>query len=194
MTLELTSRRVLANHLDHPKNLDEHEADFGPSNRLSITIDVLRESGITGRGGAAFPTAKKVEFLLQQRRATRYVVVNAMEGEPAAHKDRMLLATNPHLVLDGAMVLANLLNADSVIICIAREHVKTITQVKAAITQRGAKRLQGPSFEVQSPPGRYVAGEESALVHWLNSNETLPQYRPTRPSILQIGRGGVLLD
>jgi NADH:ubiquinone oxidoreductase subunit F (NADH-binding) len=92
------------------------------------------------------------------------------------------------------MVLANLLNADSVIICVAREHLKTITQVKAAIAQRGAKRLQGPSFEVQSPPGRYVAGEESALVHWLNSNETLPQYRPTRPSIQQIGRGGVLLD
>ena len=66
MTLELTTRRVLANHLDHPKNLAEHESDFGPINRLAITIDVLRESGITGRGGAAFPTAKKVEFLLQQ--------------------------------------------------------------------------------------------------------------------------------
>jgi len=194
MTVELTSRRVLANHLGRPKTLAEHEDDFGPINRLAISIDVLRESGITGRGGAAFPTAKKVEFLLQQRRATGYVVVNAMEGEPAAHKDRMLLATNPHLVLDGAMVLANLLNADSVVICIARDHVNTIAQVKAAIAQRGARRLQGPSFEVQSPPGRYVAGEESALVHWLNSNETLPQYRPTRPALLQIGRGGVLLD
>lgn len=194
MPIELTTRRVLANHLDHPKSLAEHEADFGPSSGLNISIETLRQSGLTGRGGAAFPTAKKVEFLTQQRRATRFIVVNAMEGEPAAHKDRMLLATNPHLVLDGAMVLANLLNADSVLVCIAREHTKTIAQVKAAISQRGPKRLQGPSYEVQSPPGRYVAGEESALVHWLDSNETLPQYRPTKPSLLRIGRGGVLLD
>ena len=194
MTVDLSTHRVLANYLGRPKSLAEHEVDFGPSARLALSIEELRRSGLTGRGGAAFPTAKKVEFLKDQKRSTRYVVVNAMEGEPAAHKDRMLLATNPHLVLDGAMVLANLLNADMVLVCVAREHTSTIAIVDRAIKERGPKRLQGPSFELRTPPGRYVAGEESALVNWLDNNETLPTYRPTKPSTLSIGRGHVLLD
>lgn len=186
--------RVLAQPTGRPKNLREHEALFGPIQRVSLTIDELVASGVTGRGGAAFPTAKKVQLLLQQRRSTRYVVVNAMEGEPAAHKDRTLLENNPHLVLDGAYALANLLDADTVMVCVARENRSGIAAVKAAIAERGPRKLQGPSFEVQTPPGRYVAGEESALVHWLDDHETLPQYRPTKPSILKIGRGAVLVD
>ena len=189
-----TEPRVLAGTHESPLSLAQHESLFGPSRGLHLEPAELKASGLTGRGGAGVPTSLKVEFLRQQKRSVGYVVVNAMEGEPAAHKDRTLLSKNPHLVLDGAMVLANMLDADDVVVCVAREHTRAVSTMKAAIAERGRRRLQEPAFELMTPPGRYVAGEESALVHWLDEGETLPQYRPHRPSLLTIGRRGVLVD
>ena len=107
--------RVLAGTHESPLSLAQHESLFGPSRGLHLEPAELKASGLTGRGGAGVPTSLKVEFLRQQKRSVGYVVVNAMEGEPAAHKDRTLLSKNPHLVLDGAMVLANMLGADDVV-------------------------------------------------------------------------------
>ena len=187
-------RRLLLNDTNVAQTLSAHEALFGSVRNVSLDPAVLRESGLTGRGGAGVPTSLKVEFLRQQKRGVGYVVVNAMEGEPAAHKDRTLISRHPHLVLDGARLLANLLDADDVLVCIAREHTQAIAAMKSAISERGPRRLQEPAFELLMPPGRYVAGEESALVHWLDANETLPQYRPVRPATMRIGRRGVLVD
>lgn len=189
-----TKFRVLDGAHDIPADLAQHEAHFGPIRGLHLEPAELKASGLTGRGGAGVATALKVDFLRQQKRAVGYVVVNAMEGEPAAHKDRTLISKNPHLILDGAMVLANMLGADDVVVCVAREHTSAVATMKAAIAERGRRRLQGPAFELMTPPGRYVAGEESALVHWLDDGEALPQYRSTRPSVLRIGRRGVLVD
>lgn len=189
-----THRRLIHAAPRSPQNLRAHEELFGSPRTLTLDSTVLRESGLTGRGGAGVPTSLKVDFLRQQKRGVGYVVVNAMEGEPAAHKDRTLITTHPHLVLDGARLLANLLNADDVVVCIAREHTEAVAAMKSAINERGRRTLQDPSFELLTPPGRYVAGEESALVHWLDANETLPQFRPTRPALLKIGRRGVLVD
>lgn len=187
-------RRLLANENHSPQNITAHEAHFGNLRGVALDPAVLRASGLTGRGGAGVPTSLKVDFQRQQKRSVGYIVVNAMEGEPAAHKDRTLITHNPHLVLDGARLLANLLGADDVLICIAREHTQAVAAMKTAIAERGRRTLQEPSYELLTPPGRYVAGEESALVHWLDANETLPQYRPTRPAVLKIGRRGVLVD
>lgn len=189
-----THRRLLVNETGSPQSLDAHEGHFGNLRGVALDPVVLRASGLTGRGGAGVPTAIKVDFQRQQKRSVGYIVVNAMEGEPAAHKDRTLITRHPHLVLDGARLLANLLGADDVVVCIAREHTQAIAAMKSAITERGKRTLQEPAYELHTPPGRYVAGEESALVHWLDANETLPQYRPTRPAVLKIGRRGVLVD
>lgn len=189
-----THRRLLLNETPSPQSFGAHEALFGSLRGTSLDLGELRDSGLTGRGGAGVPTALKVEFQRQQKRSVGYVVVNAMEGEPAAHKDRTLLTRHPHLVLDGARLLANLLGADDVLVCIAREHTQAIAAMKRAMTERGKRTLQEPAYELLTPPGRYVAGEESALVHWLDANETLPQFRPTRPALLRIGRRGVLVD
>lgn len=188
------TRRVLRAAPRECADLRRHEELFGSIRGVALDAASLRASGLTGRGGAAVATSLKVDFLRQQKRGVGYVVVNAMEGEPAAAKDRTLIATHPHLVLDGARLVANLLNADDVVVCIAREHTDAVAAMTRAISERGRRGLQEPSYELLTPPGRYVAGEESALVHWLDAKEALPQYRPTRPALLRIGRRGVLVD
>jgi NADH:ubiquinone oxidoreductase subunit F (NADH-binding) len=122
------------------------------------------------------------------------VVVNAMEGEPASHKDQTLLSTNPHLVLDGAELLAGAIGAEQVMVCVARDRPALVNYVKRALHERERTRRRGPRFELHTPPWRYVAGEESALVHWLDDNESLPQFRPHRPDVLKLDRHPVLVD
>ncbi|HEY7930770.1 MAG TPA: NADH-ubiquinone oxidoreductase-F iron-sulfur binding region domain-containing protein [Acidimicrobiales bacterium] len=177
-----------------PHTLDQHEAVYHSTFRTSSLLDELSRSGLTGRGGAAFPTAKKALLIREQRGHRKYVVVNAMEGEPASHKDRTLLSTNPHLVLDGAEILASIVGAQRVAITVARDNPLVVNHVKRALHERERRSKRGPELELHTPPWRYVAGEESALVHWLDDNESLPQYRPRRPHVLRIGRDPVLLD
>jgi NADH:ubiquinone oxidoreductase subunit F (NADH-binding) len=185
--------RLLTGTSGHTTSLEEHERRFGPLPSPHDLVDTLEQSGLRGRGGAAFPTARKVRLIRDQRSHHKYVVVNAMEGEPAAHKDQSLIAINPHLILDGAELLAKALGAREIAVCVAREHGASVNRLERAIHERG-RRSSHVNFELHTPPGRYIAGEESALVHWLDDNETLPQYRPARPTILRIGRGPVLVD
>lgn len=186
--------RLLRGTPGTPLNWSEHSETFATTNQVTSPLDELEASGVVGRGGAAFPTARKARLLRGQRGHHKSVVVNAMEGEPAAHKDAALLSTNPHLVLDGAETLATIIGARHVIVCVARNNVRVIAHVKRALHERERRRLRGVEFELQTPPWRYVAGEESALVHWLNDNESLPQYRPRRPDILHLNGHPVLVD
>ncbi len=186
-------QRLLATRTGRTASLAEHRQLFGAGS-LPKPMEELERSGLLGRGGGGFETARKVALLRSQRSRHRTVVVNAMEGEPAANKDKHLLRLNPHLVLDGAEMLAELIHADQITICIAREHAATIAVVKRAVHERERQSLRGPAITVETPPGRYVAGEESALVHWLNDNEALPQFRPEKPSVLRVRRHPALVE
>ena len=188
-----TLPRLFAGATSHPLALDTHERAFQPPQRVASLLEELNASGLVGRGGAGFPTSKKVE-LLRHERGQKMVVVNAMEGEPAARKDHRILSTNPHLVLDGAEMLAQMIGANRIAVCVARDNPTLVNYVDRAIHERARRNLRGPGFDLHTPPWRYVAGEESALVHWLDDNESLPQYRPGRPHILKVGRAPVLVD
>jgi NADH:ubiquinone oxidoreductase subunit F (NADH-binding) len=174
--------------------LAQHEATFGGALGAGQVLEHLEASGLTGRGGAAFPTFRKARLIREQRGHHKLMVVNAMEGEPAAHKDRTLLATNPHLVLDGAQMMASTIGAKDIAVCVSRENVTTANNLKRAMHERERRDERGPRLELHTPPQRYVAGEESALVHWLNDNESLPQYRAARPHILRVSHSAVLVD
>ncbi|NNN01572.1 MAG: proton-conducting membrane transporter [Acidimicrobiaceae bacterium] len=187
--------RLLHGSSGRPLTLAQHEETFAISQRREGTIlDHLEASGLTGRGGAAFPTARKVRLIHDQRGHNKFVVVNAMEGEPASHKDRTLLGANPHLVLDGAEYLAAMVGANNIAVAVARDNPIVVNHLERAIHERSRRSLRGPKIELHTPPWRYVAGEESALVNWLDDNQSLPQYRPRRPTILRIGHGPVLVD
>ena len=104
-----------------PATLRDHLDRYGrlPGKRHEQLIDVVEASGLTGRGGAGFPTHRKLQAV---RQATRrpLVVANGVEGEPASVKDRLLLSVAPHLVLDGAVLAAAMVGADGVHVCVAR--------------------------------------------------------------------------
>jgi len=186
--------RLLRGTPGTPLGWSEHQAAFATTTQVTSLLDELDAAGVTGRGGAAFPTARKARLLRSQRGHHKSVIVNAMEGEPASHKDALLLSTNPHLVLDGAEILATIIGARRVVVCVARNDNRVVAHVNRAIHERTRRRLRGIEFELQTPPWRYVAGEESALVHWLNDHESLPQYRPQRPDVLQVNGHPVLVD
>jgi NADH:ubiquinone oxidoreductase subunit F (NADH-binding) len=177
-----------------PLTLQQHEAAFATNAPVANLFDELQLSGLTGRGGGTFATSKKVALLRSQRSHHKYVVVNAMEGEPAAHKDQTLLSSNPHLVLDGAEYLANMIGAKEIKVCVSRDNPTVVHHVQRAIHERARRTERGPGFELHAPPWRYVAGEESALIHWLNDNESLPQYRANKGEPLRIGRGPALVN
>ncbi len=192
MTMTRSSPRVLHGATDRPLTLAEHEEAFAASALGASPFAELDASGLTGRGGAGFATVRKVAYLRAQRHRHKRVVVNAMEGEPVGHKDRTLLSTNPHLVLDGAEYLASMIGARRVDVCVSRSDPTIAREVQRALREREV-RGDGPEFVLHTPPWRYVAGEESALVHWLNDGETMPQYRPERPDVLRVGRSPVLV-
>jgi len=157
--------------------------------RFAATIE---RSGLSGRGGASFPSAVKLEQVRSARRGGS-VVVNAMEGEPASAKDKVLLSYVPHLVLDGAELAACALGATQIVVCVAPEHPDIAAAVRRAVAERVPSALAPVAVEVRCPPGRYVAGEESALVSWLNGGPGAPSWRPDKRNPLMIGRGPALV-
>jgi NADH:ubiquinone oxidoreductase subunit F (NADH-binding) len=183
-----------------PLDLAGHTAHHGAlaippradSRWRAAVLRAVAESGLLGRGGAGFPAAAKWDALGRHSRRPM-VVVNAMEGEPASAKDRVLLTYSPHLVLDGAAIAAAVLGASEIVICVADHSVPAAASIEAAIAQRQRAGPAGCKMSVQRPPGRYVTGEESALVSWLNDREALPFLRVDKSAPLNVGRRPALV-
>ena len=142
--------------------------------------ELVARSGLTGRGGAGFPTARKLESVARKR-SRSVVVINAMEGEPASAKDRYLLSVAPHLVLDGAAIAASAVGADAITVAIRRDRPEPIHSLDRALDERRRYKLDRVDPSVHAGPPRYVGGEEAALVHWLNGGEIKPTAVPPRP-------------
>ena len=109
------------------------------------------------------------------------MLVNGSEGEPASGKDTMLMTRAPHLVLDGAMLAAVAIGAREVVLCIERTNLAAIRAIEHAIRQRLQAREPMVPVGVCDLPPRYVAGEETALVHIVNGGEARPTLTPPRP-------------
>jgi NADH:ubiquinone oxidoreductase subunit F (NADH-binding) len=135
----------------------------------------IAESGLTGRGGAGFPTAATLESVVG-RRTRPIVVANGIEGEPPSGKDKVLLACAPHLVIDGALLAARAVGAKKAVIA-------TTPAVHAAVARALAERPPEGGVAVQTAvvPDRFVAGEETAVVQFLNGGPALPTFTPPRP-------------
>jgi NADH:ubiquinone oxidoreductase subunit F (NADH-binding) len=109
------------------------------------------------------------------------VVANGTEGEPASTKDKLLLQSAPHLVLDGVVLAAEAVGARRAIICVEEAARRAWLSVEAAIDERRATALDPIGIELAATPSGYVVGEESALVHWLNGGPAKPTFVPPRP-------------
>lgn len=132
---------------------------------------------LRGRGGAGFPFATKLRAVADAAAAVGrvHVVANGEEGEPASAKDRYLLATRPHLVLDGLLLVARALHAERVVLYLSEPALADVAA--AALAQRGS----GEDVEIFLVPGGYVSGEETAVVRALSGGPAKPTSKPPRP-------------
>jgi len=179
------SRRLLVQLVDAtPVDLRTHRRLFSPPQRArhprTDIVDLVSRAGLRGRGGAGFPTAIKLAAVADQR-GRPIVVVNGTEGEPTSRKDATLLRLSPNLVLDGAAQAAAAVGADEILVCIDRADVPARGSVESAIRQRERIEPGGVPATVLATPSRYVVGEETALVHWINGGEARPTLTPPRP-------------
>jgi NADH:ubiquinone oxidoreductase subunit F (NADH-binding) len=162
-------------------NLQRHIERYGPlvvdSKHL---IAHVAHAGLCGRGGAGFPTATKMEAVARKGRRP-VIVANGTEGEPASTKDVTLMTYAPHLVLDGISAAAVALDATKAILCVDVNHESVASLLETAIAERRKAKIDNVAITVERSPNRYVAGEESALIHWLNGGEAKPTFTPPRP-------------
>ena len=196
-TLPITGRYRL---LGHPTDLAGHLTALGPvplpSGRphgwRDALLSALEVSGLAGRGGAGFPAAIKLN-VAHDGGPGGVVVVNAMEGEPASDKDKLLLIRSPHLVLDGAQLLAAASGAHRVIVCVPAGREQVASAVRTAMAERAGTASSPVPEQLVRPPDRFIAGEESALARWVAAGESLPSYRPDKGIALRIGRRAALV-
>jgi len=167
-----------------PAGLAAHLGLHGPlpyRGAARALIADVRASGLTGRGGAAFPVHRKLEVVAAARPGRAVVVGNGAEGEPASHKDEALLTLAPHLVLDGLQLAAEAVGAGRAILYV-RHDVLGRTRIEARISERTATGLDRVPVSVIPAPGRFLAGQESALSSLVSGAAAVPRFTPPRVS------------
>lgn len=170
----------------HPRlgmeSLADHLARLGPVPvRGPELIGVLDRSGLRGRGGAAFPVGAKWRSVAGYANGRGVVLVNGAESEPLSLKDRVLMESRPHLVLDGAALAASTVGANDVVLYVGAEHRAASHALQRALSERPDNERR--RTRIVSAPARYVSGEESAAVHFVNDGVALPTTVPPRPFV-----------
>jgi NADH:ubiquinone oxidoreductase subunit F (NADH-binding) len=186
--------RILPRDLgDRPESLSDYVSRGGyrgferacAADRRSI-VGLLRESGLRGRGGAAFPVGRKWESLVDAERPT-YVVANGEEGEPGSIKDRALMERRPHLVLEGLAIACRILGSREAILYLGEGFDRATEALSVAVAEaRDAGFLdtgEGGTIDVRTfhVPHSYVAGEETAALQAIEGGLPKPRFKPPRP-------------
>jgi NADH:ubiquinone oxidoreductase subunit F (NADH-binding) len=169
-------------------SLRAHLARFGdlPARReVSSVIAELERAGLAGRGGAAFPTWRKLASAAESGRAG-VVIANGSEGEPLSAKDATLLHHAPHLVLDGLLLVAASLGA-------SEAHLVTTAAQLAAVQRAIAERPDAGGIRLRETEDRFVAGEASAVVNAIERGRAIPRDHVVRLSTSGVGRRPTLV-
>ena len=153
-------------------------------------IEILKEAGLRGRGGAGFPTHLKLQFAYQTESDEKYIVCNADEGEPGTNKDRVLLSEDPNSIFEGMAIAAKAIGAHKGFIYLRSEYpyIRPIL-IDALESARKAnclgKNIMGTGYdfdiELHSGAGAYVCGEETALFESIEGKRGEPRFRPPYP-------------
>jgi NADH:ubiquinone oxidoreductase subunit F (NADH-binding)/NADH:ubiquinone oxidoreductase subunit E len=153
-------------------------------------LDLVEASGLQGRGGAGFPVGRKWKYVAGAKGFPKYMICNADESEPLIFKDRVLIDTNPHQLLEGMAIGGYACGAHEAYIYIRGEYEHQAQRLERAIEQAEEKRYLGEnilgsgfSFEihVHRGAGAYICGEETALIESLEGKRGEPRLRPPYP-------------
>jgi NADH-quinone oxidoreductase subunit F len=196
-------RRIVLDQADERDltKLSEYEAIGGyDSLRRALDLDrdalieTLLASGLRGRGGAGFPMGRKASFLPKPGDAEKpiYLTVNADESEPGTFKDREIMFANPHVLIEGTVIVSHAIGAETAFVYIRGEYLHEYEILRAALEEALAAGYVGPSV-LGSPmsvtivlhrgAGAYICGEETALLESLEGKRGQPRSKPPFPAI-----------
>lgn len=174
-----------------PQSVDDYRAAGGyeglqtalamPSEAV---VETVRTARLRGRGGAGFPTAAKWDHARTVMAPSKVVICNAAEGDPGAFADLAILRQDPHSVLEGMAIAAHAVGAARGIVYIRSEYEQAIETVRGAVREAFDNGALGPGFavEVFSGGGRYVCGDETALLNSMEGAPGRPRLRPPLPT------------
>ena len=154
-------------------------------------VEVVKRSGLRGRGGAGFPTGVKWELMRRQTATPKYIICNADEGDPGAFMDRSLLEGNPHSIIEGMVIGAFGLGAEEGFIYVRAEYPLAVEHLRVALKQAEEYGLLGEDIlgsghnfriRVVQGAGAFVCGEETALIASIEGRVGEPQPRPPFPA------------
>ena len=161
-------------------------------------VEMVKKSGLRGRGGAGFPAGVKWGFMPKDPRIPKIVAVNADEGEPGTFKDRLILERDPHQLLEGTIIASYAVGAEQAYVYIRGEFYsgyQRLVQAIAEAYQHGflGKDILGTGFNldiaVQRGAGAYICGEETAMLESIEGKPGNPRLKPPYPA--QIGLFGL---
>jgi len=190
----LLSALVLGETVDLDHHLDVHGALPAPR-RLDAKalVDAVERSGLSGRGGASFPTAIKLRAV-RAARGRSIVVANGCESEPMSAKDALLMRELPHLVLDGAELAARAVGADEVVLAIEAPNLDARERLEEALAQRRARDTDIARMSLFEAEERFLSGQETALVSQLGGGPPKPTFVPPRPADRGVNRRPTLIQ
>ncbi len=192
-------RRLMANcGVTDPENFDHYVANGGYEGLAKAlklgaekVIEEVKASRLWGRGGAAFSTGLKWEFLHNAKNKPKYVICNADEGDPGAFVNRNIMESDPHLLVEGVVIAGVATESDKGYIYIRDEYPLPVARVQQAVEQARANGLVGQNvlgsgfdFEVEvvRGAGSYVCGDETGLLSSLEDRRGMPKIKPPYPA------------
>ena len=193
--------KVLSARFDIP---DAHKIEVAKENGAYATlekvfsmqpvevIELVKQSGLRGRGGAGFPTGLKWSFLPKNNQKPVYLAVNSDESEPATFKDRHILVLDPHAMIEGIIICCYAINSHDAYIYIRGEYTTQVKVLQAAIDEAYAAGYLGASVcgkdyrldvTVHRGAGAYICGEETALLESIEGRKGQPRSKPPFPAV-----------
>ena len=180
-------------HLPDYEGVEAYRAQGGYDTLLSLResgdweaeLDKVLSAGLRGLGGAGFPAGKKLRFVRAEP-GPRYLAVNGDEGEPGTFKDRYYLERTPHLFLEGMLIAAWAVAADTCFIYMRDEYPAVLEILRREIAALEDAGIVAPGFiDLRRGAGAYICGEESAMIESIEGKRGIPRHRP--PYVAQVG-------
>ncbi len=166
-------------------------------------IEIIKKSGLRGRGGGGFPTGLKWEFTYKAKSDQKYVACNADEGDPGAFMDRSVLEGDPHAIIEAMAIAGYAVDADQGYIYVRAEYPIAVNRLQIAIDQAKeygllGKNIFGTDFnfdlEIRLGAGAFVCGEETALLNSIEGKRGMPRPRPPFPAVKGLWEKPTLLN
>ena len=186
--------RILMAHCGNPdqKNIDTYERNGGyqalrkaiPNIPPADLTEMVKHSGLRGRGGAGFPTGNKWAFVPKDSHLPKYLVCNCDESEPGTFKDRFIIEHDPHQLIEGIILASYAIDARFAVIYCRGEFFEGIDILRTAVKQAKDKGYLGQLELIVHPgAGAYIAGEETALLNSLEGFRATPRLKPPFPAV-----------